>query len=129
MKKRKPTDPPLAFDMKKACDTCPFRKDVPLDGSPEWLMDVIKGLKRKNLQHTCHKSDPEADGYVGGPRKQHCVGFLGLMKNEGLCISPAAAFATARGQVDWDKVPTDNIYLSFKDFVLAYAVFYEAQKK
>jgi hypothetical protein len=111
----------LAFDMKKPCATCPFRKDIPLDGAPDWATDVLLGFRRGNLSHTCHKSDPKADGYVGGKRKQHCIGMLGMMKNMGnICISPDAGHALVTGELDWATVPTSNCWQSLKEMMFAY---------
>ena len=66
----------------KPCNDCPFYKKSPLVGSPDWLTDVFNGsLRRDGFKHTCHKTDPNADGYVGGKTRK-CVGYLTMRMNE-----------------------------------------------
>lgn len=111
----------MAFDMEKPCTTCPFRKDVPLDGAVDWALDVAKGFDRKNLSHSCHNTDPNADGFKGGKKKQHCIGILGMMKNMGnTCISSEAAHALVTGELDWGDIPTENCWGSVKEMMFAY---------
>lgn len=69
--------------MRKPCDDCPFVKKNPLNGSPEWLADVIKFMKaNKYFTHTCHKTDPNADGYNGSKKVVECAGHLRVLFNE-----------------------------------------------
>lgn len=118
----------MAFDMKKPCETCPFRKDIPLDGAPDWALDVLKGFVRGALSHSCHKTDPNADGFKGGKRKQHCIGILGVMKNMGnICISGEAAHALVTGELDWDKVPTENCWKDIREMAGAYVEKYREE--
>lgn len=35
----------------------------------------------KYFQHTCHKTDPNADGYIGG-KVRECRGHIQMMMNE-----------------------------------------------
>lgn len=67
----------------KPCNTCPFVKAHRLDGSPDWLRDVIN-FRRKDpfFSHTCHKTDPKADGYVGAKKARECAGHLMIMFNQ-----------------------------------------------
>ena len=109
-----------SFDMKKACDSCPFRSDIPLIGAPDWAHDVLKGIRRGNLAHSCHKTDPKADGFKGTKKTQHCMGFLGLMKNMGEVSGSDAIAAMVRGDLDWDKIPTEGIWKSMDEMMLAY---------
>lgn len=108
------------FSMKKPCDSCPFRSDIPLDGAPDWALDVLRGIRRGNLAHSCHKTDPKADGYRGTSKTQHCMGFLGLMKNIGQISGSEAMLAMVRGELDWDKIPTEGIWKSVDEMLLAY---------
>ncbi len=117
----------LSFDMKKPCETCPFRKDIPLDGAPDWALDVLRGFDRGNISHTCHKSDPNADGFKGGKRKQHCIGILGMMKKMDTCISAEAISAMVTGDLDWGEVPTDNCWNSVKEMCFAYLEKYRSE--
>ncbi len=58
-------------------------KSSPLAGSPDWLTDVLEfNLRNKYFEHTCHKTDPNADGYVGG-KKRECKGHLTMIMNQG----------------------------------------------
>ena len=65
----------------KACNECPFYRKNKLEGSPEWLKDIL-WFNRTNpdFSHTCHKTDPKADGYVGGKTRE-CVGHITMMMN------------------------------------------------
>lgn len=67
----------------KTCSDCPFVKSSPLVGSHEWLEDIIKiGARDPYFKHSCHKTDPNADGYVGGKKKRECKGHMKMMFNE-----------------------------------------------
>lgn len=122
------SDKRMAFDMEKPCTTCPFRKDIPLDGAPDWVLDVLRGFHQGNLSHSCHNTDPKADGYKGGKRKQHCIGILGVMKNMGnSCISGDAAHALVTGELDWGKVPTEQCWGHIREMGAAYVKLYIEQ--
>lgn len=61
--------------MSKPCSDCPFVIKNELKGAPDWLADVFYGhTLNASFRHTCHKTDPDADGYVRGEAKS-CVGF------------------------------------------------------
>lgn len=64
-----------------ACSTCPFRKKAKIIGARDYLIDVARMLLHKRVNHSCHRTDPEADGYVGGEKKQ-CLGILKVLDNE-----------------------------------------------
>lgn len=66
----------------KPCNDCPFMKSSPLAGAPDWLTDVMKfHYSNKYFEHTCHKTDSNADGYIGG-KKRECRGHLQMIMNE-----------------------------------------------
>lgn len=66
----------------RPCGDCPFMKSSPLAGSPDWLRDILEyHVKDQYFEHTCHKTDPKADGYVGG-KKRECKGHLFVIMNE-----------------------------------------------
>lgn len=68
--------------MKKPCDDCPFITSSPLEGSPEWLEDVlVNHAKDEFFRHTCHKTDPKADGYKGSRKVRYCSGHISVMMN------------------------------------------------
>ena len=69
---------PIQF---KACGTCPFRKNPKVIGSREYLKDVFSLIFHGRLNHSCHRTDKDADGYVGGEKKQ-CLGILKVADND-----------------------------------------------
>src|SRR5262249_11379171 len=109
-----------SFAMKKPCETCPFRSDIPLDGAPAWVNDILKGAGKGTLQHSCHRSDPKADGYKGAKKTQHCIGYLGFLKNIRGAPSAEVFMAALRGELDWNAVPTEGIWKSMDEMMLAY---------
>lgn len=88
----------------KACNDCPFMKSSPLAGSPDWLTDVVNFHKKDPcFEHTCHKTDPNADGFAGKEKKRECIGHLRMVMN------------------DYDKAPgKDGVYDSIEQMVRAY---------
>ncbi len=66
----------------KSCNDCPFMKSSPLAGSPEWLNDVLLHAKNNpTFTHTCHKTDPKADGYNGSKEVRECRGHVRMLMN------------------------------------------------
>lgn len=65
----------------KTCDDCPFVVGSKNTGSPDWLKDVFGLYLRKSTSHSCHKTDPIADGYIRGKRKD-CNGIKMIEINE-----------------------------------------------
>lgn len=66
----------------KVCSDCPFKVKSPLVGSPDWLKDVFECYQKNPFfQHSCHKTDPKADGFKGGKQKD-CKGWAQMMFNE-----------------------------------------------
>ena len=66
----------------KPCKECPFVRSTPLIGAPDWLRDVLNAYrKNKFFYHSCHVTDPDADGYKGGVRRE-CHGHLMIQMNE-----------------------------------------------
>jgi hypothetical protein len=66
----------------KACSDCPFMRSSPLVGATDWLEDVIKrNHMDQYFEHSCHKTDPNADGYIGG-KKRECKGHLQIIMNK-----------------------------------------------
>ncbi len=58
-------------------------KRTPLVGAPDWLEDIIK-LHKTNpyFTHSCHKTDPMADGFNGARKKIDCAGHTRIMMND-----------------------------------------------
>ena len=68
--------------MGKPCKECPFVKATSLAGAPDWLEDVMKlGMTGKDFTHSCHITDPDADGFRGG-KKRECTGHVHMIMNE-----------------------------------------------
>lgn len=66
----------------RPCADCPFLRSTPLVGSADWLQDVyIAHVKDPFFNHSCHKTDPNADGYVKGKRRE-CGGHQQMIMNE-----------------------------------------------
>lgn len=66
----------------KPCNNCPFMKSSPLDGAPDWLREVLElHAADEYFTHTCHKTDPNADGYSGKSKVRECAGHLTIMMN------------------------------------------------
>lgn len=107
--------------MKKPCKTCPFLIGTENIGASDWLVDVIIGVKRENLDHSCHRTDPRADGYKAG-EPSHCWGFLGMMKNKSnTCISSKASLEIVNGDLDWEDIPTEGIFKSIPELIKHHA--------
>jgi Arc/MetJ-type ribon-helix-helix transcriptional regulator len=69
--------------MRKPCNECPFLKATPLIGAPDWLKDILKfGRENPFFEHSCHKTDPLADGFAGAKEKRGCAGHLTMLVNE-----------------------------------------------
>lgn len=83
-------------------------KSSPLNGSPDWLLDVIqRDSANPYFRHTCHKTDPAADGFVGG-KVRECVGHVAMMLNK------------------IDKTPgKGGVYLSLREMVRDYAAHWD----
>ena len=111
----------------KPCTTCPFRKDKPNWGNLEWLEDVIKGLNliKKDMggfQHTCHKTDPKADGYLGHKEGKDsiCYGMVAMIKNEmNDCPDSRVTMRLVKREIDWEDIDTSGVYENSKQFILA----------
>ena len=87
----------------KPCNDCPFKVSSGFEGAPDWLEDVMKAHRAGNLSHSCHKTDPEADGFAGAPIKRECVGLLTIEMN------------------DYDGTPgKDGVWISIMDMAKAY---------
>ncbi len=94
----------------RACSTCPFVRGTTNIGSAEWLREIIEMFKGPSGSHTCHRSDPQADGYIAGQPHQ-CVGFLALTRNEGdKLATPDAYLAYVNGDIDPGSLPQDECF-------------------
>lgn len=92
----------------KTCSDCPFMKKSPLAGSTEWLRDVMtSSINDQFFMHTCHKTDPNADGFSGAKKIRECRGHLKIIMN------------------DADKTPgKDGVYNSIEEMARSYMAFW-----
>ncbi len=122
----------VGYDLKAPCNDCPFRRSSPLHkGVLHSLPDYEKRITEGEFGHSCHKTDERADsGFVSlvNGKIQHCVGALAFMKKMEEADDPeepklktqmGLLRALVRG-VEYDKIPTDDIYDDFDDIVKAY---------
>lgn len=65
----------------KTCNDCPFMIETKSIGNVDWLKDVLHLAIHNSNNHTCHKTDPNADGYIGG-EKRICNGIKMLNAND-----------------------------------------------
>lgn len=76
----------IAWDLKKPCKDCPFRRDVTPHVGVLQKMELYLGqMVNGRFAHSCHKTDPRSDGWSGryyGP-VQHCAGALIFTRNIG----------------------------------------------
>lgn len=73
------------------CKTCPFLENTKNFGAPDWLMDVGNLVEDKSISHSCHCTDHNADGYIGGHTRQ-CDGIKMVRANSesGFKVYPEA---------------------------------------
>ena len=68
----------LHWEMKSPSDDCPFRRDAPAHvGIASAIPGYFNNFQKGDFSHSCHKTDPAAEGYVrGNETVQHCAGAL-----------------------------------------------------
>ena len=62
------------------CKTCPFIASSKNYGAPDWVADVCGLFAKGSTSHSCHCTDQNADGYIGGKVRQ-CDGIKMLKAN------------------------------------------------
>lgn len=98
----------LGYSLKRPCDDCPFRKNAPMhNGIIRALPEMAKAYKKKWLVHSCHKTDPRADGYTGlvENKIQHCAGMMAMYKKE---FDDVTYPAVLYGKVDPESYSVDT---------------------
>jgi hypothetical protein len=76
----------VQFNLRRACNNCPFRKSTPHhEGVASDLSNLWGQIEKGGFLHSCHKTDPRSDGYVPGYKGpvSHCAGSLMMLKNMG----------------------------------------------
>ncbi|GAB6071566.1 hypothetical protein JCM30760_26640 [Thiomicrorhabdus hydrogeniphila] len=68
----------MGFKLKKACQNCPFRKDVNMQLRPERAREIASGVIHENKTFTCHKT--LSDDKI---KEQQCVGALLAVEKAG----------------------------------------------
>lgn len=97
----------------RACNTCPFRKNCKTIGAADWLSDVVRGLIHGNFHHSCHKTDPKADGYVGHKegKESICMGIVGMMKAfNGSITDSRVVHAIAQKKLTFEDISTKDLF-------------------
>ncbi len=99
--------------MSNPCNECPFLKSTPLVGAPDWLKDVFAAVKEDPFfVHSCHQTDPRADGFKGIKKNRECAGNIFMMINE------------------IDKTPGRNgVYSSYIELIETYLVHWLGEEK
>jgi hypothetical protein len=93
----------------KPCSTCPFVIGSTNHGSPDWLKDVLGLAIHNKGKHTCHRSDPKADGYIKG-QPIDCSGFEMLKVNN-----------------DVGVYVNKNVFRNFREFFISYLERYKIE--
>lgn len=71
----------MRFALKKPCDTCPFRRDVPGYLHPLRAQEIAEGMLVADEMFTCHKTlrfsdDEEGEETIPHAGEQACAGAL-----------------------------------------------------
>ena len=85
----------LHYGLTAPCSDCPYRRNSPAhEGIAKNLPFVISQLMTDQaVAHSCHKTDPRADGFKPGYEGdvQHCAGFLYTMRGKAVAFQEAVA--------------------------------------
>jgi hypothetical protein len=109
--------------VKKPCDDCPFRTDLPPHGlRPERAADIAAGLMA-NDDFPCHKTvdySNDSNGIVSS-QSTRCVGaaiFLEQVRPGGMAANLMFRFAIRKGELNPDQLSkTIPVYGSISDFI------------
>lgn len=74
----------MEYKLKRPCDNCPFRSDIPAYLTPARVVEIQRSLIRGEF--SCHKTndfDDESGDAIETDRTQHCAGALILMEKLG----------------------------------------------
>ena len=112
----------IGFEQLSPCNDCPFKKNAPFhNGIVKDLPQYIKDMDKGEFAHTCHKTDPRADGYKEGyaERPQHCVGAIHMLKLEE--IQPGTLEFLCRDIDGFDKLKGgDDCFKNKKEMIRHY---------
>lgn len=124
----------IHFDMKRPCADCPFRRAVPKhEGIAANLVSMVTAARAGTLAHTCHKTDPRADG---GKRRgqtgklQHCAGAILMAKKSGLIVQRVLVLAHEQGRFEERayRDPNNEVF-TLKQMLAAYVRWLRRRKK
>ena len=104
----------------KPCRTCPFLENSENYGNSDWFIDVCEQLEKEQLTHSCHRTDPRADGYVNHKdgKDSICWGAVGMLKAEkNSCQDSRVMMMLVEGTIDWGNVETKDCFKSVKSFL------------
>lgn len=104
----------------KPCSTCPFRKDTTNYGRLDYLQDLFFGVFIKGaINHTCHKTDPNADGYINHSvrKKSVCWGFVSVCLKSGATIeNEDATSEMAESEINHNMIDGSETFDSIVEF-------------
>jgi len=113
----------LGFDLKTPCNDCPFRSDAKFhSGIVKDLPRLAENIKEGNVIHSCHKTDPRADGFtsLNNGKIQHCAGMMIMeMKDKGDVTLPMFLY----GQLDSENHNLDMeapVFANINEMVTRY---------
>lgn len=113
----------LRFDLRGPCADCPFRSDAKMhNGVFKDLPKMVRMHEDGRLAHTCHKTDPRADGYVEGYSGpvQHCGGMLAMIAADPASMGAFHRRAVVLGRWKPEKMDLSNVFRSWRDMVNKY---------
>ena len=121
----------LGFDLKEPCLDCPFRTDSPFhSGIAKELPRLTESIDEGNLVHSCHKTDPRADGFtkLDKGKIQHCAGMMIMeIKDKEDVTMPMLLY----GKLDYDNHGMDMdapVFNNIQDMVDKYIEMAEDKK-
>lgn len=113
----------IGFDLKGPCSDCPFGKNAPFhSGIIADLEKLLYGLAKGDIIHTCHKTDPRADGFIATSKNvQHCGGLLQMMARDASLCGSAQLHALATEQWDGKVHEPRRVFKSIRELIIHYA--------
>ena len=110
----------------KICKECPFTKGAPMHaGIVKALPEYHSRIERSVFSHSCHRTDPNADGYDFNYKGmiQHCAGATILCFKDKDCSGQVELILVERaGKLDRSKLNMQApVFDSFIQMVRYYA--------
>lgn len=117
----------MKYDLRKPCDSCPFRSDITPFILPESAEEILTGQG----DFPCHKTtnfeddlDGEASPCRDTSNEHHCAGFLILLEKEGR-PNQMMRISERLGMYDPNKIDMDApVYDSIEECIEAHDMAY-----